>query len=108
MNLLIITVIVCYALWHAISIASLGTRVAGRLTKRKALGTSLSHTVCITADFFVILLLPTLGFLVESGISIDDYLVLVLFAYSLTFIVSFIILINLNKIQHIYQIIFYK
>ena len=52
--------------------------------------------------------MPALGYIVESGISIDDYLTLVLLAYTLAFIISIIMLIKLNSLQHFYQIIFLK
>jgi len=108
MILLTIIVIVSYVLWHSIGIASFGARVAGRLTNRTALGTTLSQTVYTTSDFFLILFLPALGYIVESGITIYDYLILVLVAYTLTFIVSIIMLIKLNSLQHFYQVIFAK
>ena len=108
MILLTIIVIVSYVLLHTFEIASFGARVAGRLTNRSALGTSLSQTVYMTADFFIIFFLPTLGYIVESGITIHDYLTLVLIAYSLTFLVSILILIKLNGLQHFYQVVFIK
>ena len=45
MILLTIIVIVSYVLWHSIEIFSFGARVAGRLTNRTALGTTLSQTI---------------------------------------------------------------
>ena len=108
MILLTTVVIFSYTVWHALEIASFGTRVAGRLTNRTALGTSLSQTVYTAADFFVIFFLPALGYIVESGITINDYLTLVLVAYSLTFIISIIMLIKLNSLQHFYQVVFDK
>ena len=88
--------------------ASFGTRVAGRLTNRSALGTTLSQTVYMTADFFIIFFLPALAFIVESGININDYLILVLIAYVLTFLVSILMLLKLNSLQRFYQSIFIK
>ena len=109
MILLTIIVIVCYVLCHTLEIASFGTRVAGRLTNRTALGTSLSQTVYTIAEFFLIIFLPTLGYIVESGgISIIDYLTLVIVAYTFAFLVSIIMIIKLNSLQHFYQVIFVK
>ena len=108
MILLTIVVIFCYVVWNTLEIAAFGTRVAGRLVNRTALGTTLSQTVYMTADFFIIFFLPALGFIVESGITIHDYLTLVLIAYSLTFIMSIIMLIKLNGLQHFYQVVFVK
>ena len=108
MILLTIIVIVCYVLCHTLEIASFGTRVAGRLTNRTALGTTLSQTIHTLSRFLLIFFLPTLGYIVESGITINDYLILVLVAYTLVFIVSIIMLIKLNSLQHFYQVIFAK
>jgi hypothetical protein len=108
MLLMIIIVIVSYVLLHTLEIASFGARVAGRLTNRAALGTSLSQTVYTTADFILIIFLPSLGYIVESGITINDYLTIVLVAYSLTFIISIIMLVKLNGLQHFYQVVFVK
>ena len=108
MILLSIIIIVCYVLCHTLEIASFGSRVAGRLTNRTALGTTLSQTVYTTADFFLILFLPALGYIVESGITINDYLILVLVAYIFTFIISIIMLFKLNGLQHFYQVLFAK
>ena len=108
MLLLIIIVIVSYVLLHTFEIASFGARVAGRLTNRTALGTTLSQTIHTLSRVLLIIFLPTLGYIVESGITINDYLTLVLVAYIITFIVSIIMLIKLNSLQQFYQVIFAK
>ena len=108
MLLLIIIVTVSYVLLHTLEIACFGARVAGRLTNRAALGTTLSQTIHSLSRFILIIFLPALGYIVESGITINDYLTLVLVAYILTFIVSIIMLIKLNSLQHFYQVIFAK
>ena len=108
MILLTIIVIVCYVLCHTLEIASFGARVAGRITNRTALGTTLYQTVRTTSDFLLIIFLPALGYIVESGITINDYLILVLAAYTLTFMVSIIMLTRLNGLQQFYQVIFTK
>jgi len=108
MLLLIIIVIVSYVLLHTFEIVSFGARVAGRITNRAALGTTLSQTIHTLSRFLLIIFLPALGYIVESGITINDYLILVLVAYILTFIVSIIVLIKLNSLQQFYQLIFVK
>ena len=108
MLILIIIVIVSYVLLHAFEMASFGARVAGRITNRAALGTTLSQTIHTLSRFLLILFLPTLGYIVESGITINDYLSLVLLVYILTFIVSIIMLIKLNNLQQFYQVVFDK
>jgi len=108
MLILIIIVIVSYVLLHTFEMASFGSRVAGRITNRAALGTTLSQTIHTLSRFLLIFFLPALGYIVESGITIHDYLTLVLIAYSLTFIMSIIMLIKLNGLQQFYQVIFAK
>ena len=108
MLLLIIIVITTYVLMQAIEIASFGTRVAGRITNRTALGTTLAQTIYTTSRFLLIFFLPSLGYIVESGIAIDDYLTLVTVAFILTFIVSIIMIIQLNNLQQFYQVVFHK
>ena len=108
MLLLIIIVITSFVLVHTIEIASFGSRVAGRMTNRVALGTTLSQTIHISSRFLLIIFLPTLGYLVESGITINDYLTLVVVAYILTFIVSIIMIIKINSLQKFYQVVFDK
>ena len=108
MTLLILTIIVSYVLSHTLAMASFGTRVAGRITNRAALGTTLSQTIRTLSRFLLIFFLPTLGYIVESGVTINDYLSLVLLVYILTFIVSIIMLIKLNNLQQFYQVVFDK
>jgi len=108
MILLTTIVILSFALFQAFEIFSVGSRVAGRLTNRTALGTTLSQTLHTLSRFLLIFFLPTLGYIVESGITINDYLILVLVAYIFTFIISIIMLFKLNGLQHFYQVLFAK
>ena len=108
MFLLIIIVIASYVLFQSFEIVSFGARIAGRITNRAALGTTLSHTIHTLSRFLLIIFLPALGYIVESGITINDYLILVLAAYTLTFMVSIIMLTRLNGLQQFYQVIFTK
>ena len=108
MLLFIIIVITTYVIFQAIEIASFGTRVAGRITNRVALGTTLAQTIYTTSRFLLILFLPCLGYIVESGITIHDYLILVIVAFILTFIVSIIMILQLNSLQQFYQVVFHK
>ena len=90
MLLLIIIVITTYALMHAIEMASFGLRAAGRITNRVALGTTLSRSFYTVSDLFKIIFLPSLAFIVEFGITINDYLILVIAAFIATFIASIV------------------
>ena len=108
MLVLIIIVITTYALFQAIEISSFGARVAGRITNRTALGTTLAQTIYTTSRFLIIIFLPCLGYIVESGITINDYLILVIVAFIVTFIASIFVIMKLNTLQHFYQVVFHK
>jgi hypothetical protein len=104
--LLTIIVIISYVLIHSLEIFSFAARVAGRITHMNALGTTISQTVYTTATIALITFLPSLAYLVESGISLKNYIILVILAYFFTFLASLIMLINLNKLQHFFQTVF--
>lgn len=108
MLLLIIIVITTYTLFQVIEISSFGARVAGRVSDRRALGTTLAQTIYTASRFLLILFLPSLGYIVESGIDIHDYLILVILAFILTLTASIIIIIRLNSLQQYYQVVFNK
>jgi hypothetical protein len=106
-NLLIGFIIVaCFVLMHFIEMVSFGSRVAGRVTDRVALGTTLQVSINTLSRFFLVPFLPLIAFLVETGITIEDYLVLVIFSYLLSFIASILILFKLNLFQSFFQTIF--
>jgi len=106
--LLSVIVILSYAVLHILTISSFGARVAGRISKRPALGTTLSITAFSLSRFIVLVFLPSLAFLVENGITINNYLILALSSYILTFILSSIMLIKLNNVQRFFQTVFIK
>jgi len=106
MSILFFTIVLSYVLMHSIEIASFATRVAGRVTNRVALGTTLQQTIYTTSRFLLIPMLPALGYLVESGVSIKTYSIMIFIAFLLSFLASVIILIKLNKIQRFFQIVF--
>ena len=106
--ILIIIAITSYVLMHTIETASFGARVAGRITNRTALGTTLAQTLYTASRFLLITFLPSLGYIVESGITVHDYLILVIVTITLTFILSIIVIIKLNSLQQFYQVVFHK
>jgi len=106
MNMLIIIVVSSFVLMHTIEIASFGSRVAGRISNRVALGTTLAQTIYTTSRFLLIIFLPILGYIVESGVDINVYLLIVLISYFFTFIVSLIVIFKLDALQKFYQIVF--
>jgi len=106
MSLLVLIVITTYISVHFIEMSSFGTRVAGRITNRAALGTTLSQTIYTLSRLILIIFLPSLAYLVESGITINDYLLLILCTYILTFIVSVTMITKINSLQKFYQVVF--
>jgi hypothetical protein len=103
---LAITVIISFVLIQTIEIASFGSRVAGRMANRVALGTTLFQTIYTASRVILIFFLPSLGYLVESGITINNYLILVFISYVFTFILSIFILVKLNSFQKFFQVVF--
>jgi hypothetical protein len=93
---------------HFIQMHAFGSRIAGRITKRVALGTTLCETANKLQSFCIIIFLPTLAYLVESGIIIYDYIVLVTVAYILTFLVSIFMIMKIHSLQQFYQVLFIK
>ena len=98
MIFLIIIAIISYVLMHIIETASFGARAAGRLINRPALGTTIHHSLFTGSRFFLVLLLPILGYLIESGISVDSYSNIIVLSLLLTFICSLIVLFRFNEI----------
>jgi len=68
----------------------------------------MAETINKSTGFLLIIFLPTLAYLVESGISVYDYIILVTIAYILTFLVSIIMIIKFNSLQQFYQVLFIK
>lgn len=91
---------------HFIEMASFGSRVAGRVINRVALGTTLQLSIVTLSRFFLIPFLPVLGYLVESGIIIHNYLIIVILTYSLSLLMSIIVLLKLNLFQSFFQKVF--
>jgi len=101
-------VVIAYVLMGIIELSSFGSRVAGRVTGRVALGTTLAHSVYVGSKILLIFFLPALAFLVESGVTISDYLIMVMAAFLITFVLSIILILKFNSLQKFYQIVFRK
>jgi hypothetical protein len=106
MILLMLITIVSFGLMHAIEITSFGTRVAGRVSNRVALGTTLQQTIYTTSRFLLIPFLPTLGYLVESGINLNTYLLIVAISIGIGCLASIFMILRLNNFQLFYQGVF--
>jgi hypothetical protein len=105
-ELLIILVIFGYVLIQIIEITSMGSRVAGKLSGSLALGTTLHLSIYTGSRFLLILFLPALAFLVESGINVDDYFIVVFTCLFTTFFASLFIVIKFNIFQNYFQKVF--
>ena len=108
MNIVILIVVLCFVSMHFIDMASFGSRVAGRVIDTRALGTTLQLSIMTLSKFFLVPFLPLLGYLVESGINIEDYLMFVTVSYLVTFLISIIILLRLNSFQYFFQKLFHN
>ena len=82
------------------------SRLAGKLVNRLALGTTLQHSIYVASRLFLPPLLLSLSLLIESGFSIQLFLLTAVVLTSSAFIVSLLILINLNYFQLLFQLVF--
>ena len=101
-----ISVIIFYFLMQMVELASFGSRVAGRLSNNLALGTTIHHTMYVGSRFFLVPFLPVLAYLVETGITITNYLLLVILSLFSALIMSIIVLYKVDYLQIFFQIVF--
>ncbi len=106
MIFLFLIVIFSYLLMHFIEMTSFGSRVAGRIVNCLALGTTLQQSIYTASRFLLIPFLPIMGYLVESGIDLEQYLLLVVASLFASLLVSFFVLFKLNFFQHFFQRVF--
>ena len=71
-------VITSYFLMQLIEMASLGSRVAGKISNSLALGTTLQLSVYTASRFLLVPFLPLIGYLIESGLVKEHYLLMVI------------------------------
>jgi len=102
-----ILVAVSYILLQSLITAALSSRVAGGLSKNPALGTTIQQTFYVGSSALLIFIMPASGFLIESDISAKMYFQIVIFSMLISSLVSYLILISLNKFQIFFQKIFY-
>jgi hypothetical protein len=91
-----------------IETVSFGSRVAGKLVNRLALGTTLQHSIFTISRLFLPPLLLSLSFLIESNLSIQLFLLIATFLTISAFLTSLIVLINFNYFQLLFQRLFIK
>ena len=78
-------VVLSYVLMQSIETISFGSRVASRLCNKVALGTTLQNSIFIGSRLFLVPMLLSLAYLIESGIRIQTYLTMVIASTVLSF-----------------------
>ena len=99
MNIVILIVVLCFVSMHFIDMASFGSRVAGKVVGTVALGTTLQQTVYTTSRFLLVPFLPILGYLVESGISINLYIQIVIISFIFCILMVKTISVNTSRFK---------
>jgi hypothetical protein len=100
-------VVLSYVLMQSIETISFGSRVASRLCNKAALGTTLQNSIFIGSRLFLVPMLLSLAYLIESGIRIQTYLTMVIASTVLSFFLSLVVLSRLDFFQKIFQKIFF-
>jgi hypothetical protein len=90
-----------------IETASFGSRVAGKLTKRLALGTTLQTSFFTMSRLFLPPLLLALSYMIESDLSIQLFLLIAMTLVFSAFLSSLLVLSNLNSFQGLFQKLFF-
>jgi len=106
--ILTISIIFFYFVMQSIELASFASRLAGRISSNLALGTTVHNTMYVGSRFFLVPFLPILAYLVETGIAINDYLIIVISSLGSALIMSIIVLYKINYLQVFFQIVFKK
>ena len=85
---------------------SFGSRLAGKLSNRLSLGTTLQHSIYITSRLFLVPLLLAISLLIESNLSIQSFLLGSAVLTMTAFFASLLVLINFNYFQLLFQSLF--
>ncbi|MDB4026797.1 lipid II flippase Amj family protein [Candidatus Thioglobus sp.] len=89
-----------------IETVSFGSRLAGKLVNRLSLGTTLQHSIFVASRLFLPPLLLSLSLLIESGLSIQLFLLTATILTITAFFTSLLVLINFNYFQLLFQRVF--
>jgi hypothetical protein len=82
--------------------------VAGKLTNRLALGTTIQHSIFTVSRIFLPPLLLSLSFMIETNLSIQLFLLTAFFLTITAFITSLVVLVNFNYFQLLFQSLFIR
>jgi len=96
-------VVISYVLMQSIETISFGSRVASKICKKLSLGTTLQHSIFTGSRMFLVPLLLSLAFLIESGIQMQTYLIMVIISTVFSFFISATVLYKLNFFQKFFQ-----
>jgi hypothetical protein len=102
----ILLAIIFYITMQFVETVSFGSRLAGKLTNRLSLGTTLQHSIYVTSRLFLPPLLLSLSYLIESGLNIDFFLITSVILVSSAFIISLLVLVKFNFFQLLFQHMF--
>ena len=96
----------CYTFMQFIETVSFGSRLAGKLTDRLSLGTTLQHSIFIASRIFLPPLLMALSFMIESKLSIQLFLLISFSLSFMAFFASLIVFFKFNFFQILFQHLF--
>ena len=103
----ILIALVCYTLMQVVESASFASRLAGKITNRLSLGTTLQNTFFVSSRLFLPPLLLTLSFMIEfKNISLQLFLLTSTILLITAFFFSLLVLININYFQLFFQRLF--
>jgi hypothetical protein len=103
----ILIALFCYILMQVIESASFASRLAGKLSNRLSLGTTLQNSIFVASRLFLPPLLLTLSFLIEfKNISLQLFILSSAILLIIAFFFSLLVLINFNYFQLFFQRLF--
>ena len=105
---LFIVAMTSYVLMQFIETVSFSSRVAGKLTGKLALGTTLQHSIFTMSRLFLPPLLLAISYMIESELSIQLFLLMALTLVVSAFFSSLLVLFNLNFFQILFQKLFFS
>ncbi|WP_335923203.1 hypothetical protein [Shewanella chilikensis] len=89
--ILFLTIPILYSLMLTVEFIASFSRVAGYVLQKNAISYTLQNSVMATTRFFSMALLPSIGFLIDHGISKSLYLVIVLSSFLITSFGAFVV-----------------
>jgi len=107
MIFLFFIVLTCYVLMQSIETISFSSRIAGKLTGRLALGTTIQTSIYTMSRVFLPPLLLALSYMIETNLSLQMFLLIAISLVFLSFFASIFIILRLNFFQVFFQKLFF-